>query len=286
MSDMKLLQTVRNWRSRKRLMEFLRANERSGTIVRFRECRFFAGLDNKIEASLLRGERSYDHANFTAVTHFVKPGHVCFDIGANIGVYSVVFARLSGSARNVHAFEPVDHVRRKLTANAKLNDFGSLHINAFALGAGAGSLDMFQVKSGHFRGGTSTFIRNENVAALGDDEFVKRSVEIKTLDWYAADSELARVDFLKIDVEGFEFYVLEGAARAIARFSPAILLEYDETRNGRQGHGEKLRAFLDGHGYQAYEFTSFGDELALLPFAFDRQPRNRNLLCLNPTVSS
>jgi len=46
------------------------------------------------------------------------------------------------------------------------------------------------------------------------------------------------------------------------------------------------RAFLDGHGYRSYEFTTFGDTLALLPFAFDRQPRNRNLLCVNSAVSS
>jgi FkbM family methyltransferase len=283
---MNLLQTVRDWRSRKRLMEFLRANPHSGTIVDFRGCRFFAGLDNKIEASLLRGERHYDLANFTAVVQLVKPSHVCFDIGANIGVYSVVFAGLTGSARNVHAFEPVDHIRAKLMANAKLNGFGPIHMNAFALGAEAGSLEMFQVKSGRFRGGTSTFIRNENVTALGDDEFVTRTVEVRTLDRYAADSELTRVDFLKIDVEGFEFFVLEGAARTIARFHPVILLEYDETRHGKQGHGEKLHAFLDGHGFQAYEFTTFGGNLALQPFAFDRQPRNRNLLCLSSAVSS
>lgn len=283
---MNFLQTVRDWRARKRLLEFLRTHEHSGTIVDFRGCRFYAGLDNKIEASLLRGERHYDLANFTAVTHFVKPGHVCFDIGANIGVYSVVFAGLTGSARNVHAFEPVDHIREKLLANAALNGFGSIHANAFALGAEAGSLEMFQVKSGRFRGGTSTFIRNENVAALGDDEFVTRTVEVRTLDRYAADSALARVDFLKIDVEGFEFFVLEGAARTIARFHPTILLEYDETRHGKQGHGEKLHAFLDEHGYRAHEFTTFGDNLALQPFVFDRQPRNRNLLCMSSAVSS
>lgn len=283
---MNLLQTVRDWRSRKRLLEYLRANKRSGTIVDFRGCRFFAGFDNKIETALLRGERHYDLANFTAVAHFVKPDHVCFDIGANIGVYSVVFAGLTGSARNVHAFEPVDHIREKLMANAKLNGFGAIHMNAFALGAETGSLEMFQVKSGRFRGGTSTFIRNENISALGDDEFITRNVEIRTLDRYAADSELVRVDFLKIDVEGFEFFVLEGATRTVARFHPVILLEYDETRHGRQGHGEKLRAFLDGHGYQAYEFTTFGDDLALLPFAFDRQPRNRNLLCLSSAIAS
>ncbi|HXV14421.1 MAG TPA: FkbM family methyltransferase [Candidatus Krumholzibacteria bacterium] len=279
MPSTSFLQTAREWRARRRLVTYLRAHQHSRAVVEFRGCRFFAGLDNKIEASLLRGERGYDHANFTAATHFVRPGHVCFDIGANIGVYSVVMARLSGSAANVHAFEPVEHIRERLLGNAGLNGYSDLRVNAFALGAEAGSLEMFQVKRGHFRGGTSTFLRNENVATLGEGQFETRTVQIRTLDHYVAEAGLARVDFMKIDVEGFELPVLEGAARTVARFHPVVLMEYDEARHGRQGHGDKLRTFLNGHGYHAYEFTSFGDDLVLSPFDFSGQPRNRNLLC-------
>ncbi len=280
MPSASFLQTAREWRARRRLVQYLRAHDSARAVVEFRGCRFFAGLDNKIEASLLRGKLGYDHANFTAATHFVRPGHVCFDIGANIGVYSVVMASLSGSAANVHAFEPVAHIRDRLMRNIRLNGYTDLHVNAFALGAEAGSLEMFQIKRGRFRGGTSTFVRNENIANLGEGEFERRPVEIRTVDHYVAEAGLPRVDFVKIDVEGFELPVLQGAARTVERFHPVVLMEYDEARHGGRGRGEILGAFLGGHGYQVYEFTSYGDDLVLSPFDFSGQPLNRNLLCV------
>jgi FkbM family methyltransferase len=280
------LRAVRTWRSNRRLTRYLRSDPRAKTIVDFRGCRFFAGLDNKIEASLLRGGHHYDRANFAVVTHFVKPGHVCFDIGANIGVYSMVLARITGSAQNVHAFEPVDHIRGRFIANAKLNDATAINLNDLALGARPGSLDMFQIKPGHFRGGTSTFLRNDSVSALGEDEFVTRPVQVTTLDAYAGKAGLQRIDFLKIDVEGFELQVLEGAAEVISRFAPTMLLEYDESRLRKQDHCDRLRDVLCAHDYQVFEFTAFKDRLALLPFVFAHQPRGRNILCLKPAAAS
>ncbi len=259
----------------------MREDPRSRTITTFRDCRFFAGPDNKIEVSLLRGGRAYDQANFTAVAHFVQPGHVCFDIGANIGVYSMVFARLSGAPDNVHAFEPVDHIRGRFRANARLNGFQSIHLNECALGSETGSLDMHQVKEGVFRGGTSTLVRNENIAALGEAAFVTRPVQVTTLDRYAAAAALERVDFLKIDVEGFELHVFEGAVETLARFRPTILFEYDDARHGEKSQRERMREILDGNGYRTFEFTAFRDRLAMLPFGFTHQPRNRNLLSVH-----
>ncbi len=271
-------EALRDWRARRRLAAWMRGEHRSKTITSFRGCRFFAGADNKIEAALLRGERAYDQANFTAVTHFVLPGDVCFDIGANIGVYSMVFARLSGSPDRVHAFEPVDHIRDRFLANARLNGFESIHLNALALGAEPGSLDMHQIKEGVFRAGTSTLVRNENLAALGEDAFVTRPVTVTTLDRYVADAALERVDFIKIDVEGFELPVLQGAKETLTRFRPAILFEYDEIRHGDAAQRERLRAIFAERGYRTFEFTAFRDRLGLIPFDFTRQPRNRNLL--------
>ncbi len=275
------LETVRDWRARRKLLGYLRAHAGACAVVEFRGCHFYAGLDNKIEASLLRGERAYDHANFTAAVHFVRPGHVCLDVGANIGVYSNVLARLSGSGEQVHAFEPVDHVRAKLLENARLNAHSTMHVNSFALGANAGALEMYQVKSGLFRGGTSTFVRNENVDAMGEEAFEKRVVEVRTLDAYVQNAALPRVDFIKIDVEGFELFVLQGAGQTLERFRPVVLIEYDQTRHGRQGHGEALHSLLASRGYRSFEFASAGDELVLFPFDFSGQPRNRNVLCVS-----
>ena len=280
MIETSLFEAFAEWMSSRRRRKFLRNKTNWQTVVRFRGCNFFAGGDNKIEAVLLRGERYYDRNNFVAISRFVKPGSVCFDIGANIGVYSAVFARISGDAGKVHSFEPVDHIRNKLISNARLNGFEALNVNAFALGSEQGVLEMHQIKEGRFRGGTSTFVNTENIAMMGKDEFVTRDVEIKTLDQYVLDARVTKIDFLKIDVEGFELEVLKGAADTLSRFKPTMIFEYDEGRHGN--HAESLRGLLSGHGYKTYEFRSFRDTLVLLPFEFDHQPMNRNVLSWNP----
>jgi FkbM family methyltransferase len=279
MPEATLFQTFTRWISSKKLRKFLSDKNNWKTVVQFRECSFFAGGDNKIEAALMRGQRYYDRDNFTAVDSFVKPGHVCFDIGANIGVYSVIFGKLSGSAKRVHSFEPVEHIRARLQANIRLNGMEAINVNGFALGSEPGLLEMLQIKEGHFRGGTSTFVKNENIAEMGESEFEKRQVEIRTLDQYVIDVGLDRVDFIKIDVEGFELNVLRGAEDTLSQFKPTIILEYDERRHGE--HGDSIKELLLRHGYQTYQFTSFDETLVLLPFDFTCQPINRNILCWN-----
>lgn len=280
MTESTVFGAVARWLSSRRLRKFLSGERDWRTVVRFRGCAFFAGDDNKIEAALLRGERHYDRDNFTAASSFVKPGHVCFDIGANIGVYSVVFAKLSGDASRVHAFEPVDHIRARLRANARLNGMETMNVNGFALGAESGVREMLQIKEGRFRGGASTFVRTENVDQIGEGEFEKRNVEVRTLDQYVLGARVTRVDFLKVDVEGFELEVLQGASNTLSTYKPTLILEYEEGRHG--GQGGAIRELLSGHGYRAYKFVSFGDTLVLLPFDFTHQPFNRNVLCWNP----
>lgn len=262
--------------------EFMKHRKDSKEIVSFRECSFFAGSDNKIEAALIKSKNSYDWENFQVLSHFIKPNYTCFDIGANIGVYSLIMARLTENDANVHSFEPVLHIRDRLAANARLNGFNGLNLNDFALGAEQGSLDMYQVKKGVYRGGTSTFIDNENIANLGKDNFEVVSVKIDTLDNYVISKNIKNLDFIKIDVEGFEQNVLMGGKETFARFKPTVLMEYDLVRHEKEGF------FTDhfiGNGYQAFEFRCFGRHLVLVPFSFDRTPFNRNILCLHPSLS-
>lgn len=255
------------------------------TIVEFRACKFWAGPDNKIESVLLQNNEKYDVCNFSAIEKLVNSDDVCFDIGANIGVYSTVLSRLSGDDSNVHSFEPVSHIRKRLTMNAKLNGFGNINVNDFALGAAPETIYMNQIKEGVFRGGTSSFLKNENWQSLTEDDFETVPVDVKTLDAYLADKKLEKVNFLKIDVEGFEWNVLQGAQKTLQTFKPHILMEYDFERHNEEQSPEAYKSFFEDLGYKAYEFTIGGGELFLLPYKFEHTPINRNILCLHPDVS-
>jgi len=263
---------------------FMRQRTDWKTVIEFRNCKFWAGPDNKIEAVLLQSDGRYDISNFAAIEKLVNHGDVCFDIGANIGIYSVIFSKLSGQDTNTHSFEPVAHIRNRLTMNAKLNGFDDIHVNAFALGATPETTNMNQVKEGVFRGGTSSFLKNENWQSLSESDFEAVPVEIKTLDSYASNKNLKKINFLKIDVEGFEWNVLQGAQETLKRFKPHILMEYDFDRHNEEQKPDDYKDFFESIGYRAYEFVLGGGELYLLPYTFGHTPINRNIICIHPEL--
>ena len=258
---------------------FFRERPSAVRIVPFREGHFFASMTNKIEAALLSVGNKYDWANHQMLASFVGPDSICFDIGANIGVYSVVMGHRATASGAVHAFEPVSHIRKKLEANVRLNGLTWVTVNSHALGAEDAVMDMYQVKEDQFRGGTSTFRHNENVTSMGADKFNVTPVQVKTLDGYARDKSLNRIDFMKIDVEGFEWPVIEGGQTAIETFRPTILMEYDPVRHAE--YADRFRDFFDRVNYVAYEFVPFGQEMVFVPFPFDRCPLGRNIVCVN-----
>lgn len=260
---------------------FLNRQKMWKQIATFKGCKFFAGPDNKLEASLLLPGENYDKDNFTAIEKLVKKGDICFDIGANIGIYSVILSKISGEATNVHSFEPVNHIRQRLEANCKLNGFQSININNIALGAARSTAEMFQIKKGMYRGGTSTFIENDNVDSLGKDKFDVCTVDIIQLDEYVKEKKLSKIDFLKIDVESFEWQVLQGGRKTVSDFSPTILMEYDPVRHGEKNDSNQFKEFFEEYDYQVYEFKAFGDELTLIPFEFNHIPIQRNILCFS-----
>ncbi len=247
------------------------------TIANFRGCKLWAGPDNKIEKKILWRGDNYDLLNFEVIHELVFPGSICFDIGANIGVYSLIFSKLSGGSCNVHSFEPVNHIRDKLVANARLNGYDGLNVNDFALGEAATTIDMYQVKEGVFRSGTSSFLKNEAVDAIGPDNFEVKPVSVSTLDNYVKERAISRIDFIKIDVEGFEWNVLQGAVNSVEQLRPSILMEYDDIRH--KPVSSEMRNFFERARYTVYEVARVGGKVCYLPWDFSKNPRCRNILC-------
>ena len=248
------------------------------SIASFRRCQFFVSDNNKIERAIKEKGEEYDRDNFELIVRMVKSGNVCFDIGANIGVYSVIFASLSGQDELVHAFEPVTHIRTKMYANLKLNGFVNANVNPFALGSSCANMTMYQIREGQFRGGVSSFVINENYDELGADAYEERDVEILTLDGYVEDRKIDRIDFIKIDVEGFELDVLKGAKEVLKKFSPYLLFEYDPERV--MNRNSEIRDLLIEARYRTCEFKFIEGQIVFRDFDFSRKPIQRNLFCL------
>jgi FkbM family methyltransferase len=150
----------------------------------------------------------------------VRPGDVVLDVGANIGHHTVVYSKAAGPAGRVYAFEPQRWVFQVLCANLVANDCLNASAHRLALGDKPGRLRLQAVDY--------TADLNFGAAALSklfQGDMRGESVPVGTLDAFVADEEVPRVDFVKLDVQTFELFVLQGAKETLRRFRPRLFVE-------------------------------------------------------------
>lgn len=153
--------------------------------------------------------QEYDREVAAFIRGRVRKGAVCLDVGANVGVYVLQFARWAGPRGRVVAFEPNPGALAALGRHVEMNGLtGQVEVVAAAVGARAGSATMYAAGSdGMSRLGAP----NELIAARTRP----LTVPVVTLDEFCRARSLAP-DWLFMDIEGFEFAALEGARRLIA----------------------------------------------------------------------
>jgi len=205
--------------------------------VTLKQCRhgplLFLNSDQYVGRSLLvYGEFSELEANL--FTQIVRPGQTIVEIGANIGAHTVHLAQLVGPGGKIHAFEPQRIIFQILCANIALNGLFNVHTHH----AGAGST------AGHLQVPPLNYAEEGNFGGLSlSDAAIGEVVPIVRLD----DMALASLSVLKVDVEGMEYQVLDGARDTIAQHRPLIYVE-----NDRQDKSPALIGLLMELGYTMY----------------------------------
>jgi len=147
-----------------------------------------------------------------------KNRSVIFDVGANIGYYTVNCAKLNPNTQ-IHAFEPVPSTFEQLQNNVHINQLdGQVRLNNFALGTGPSQDKIYYPK---FSGSAAASL--QQLHPEEDQEIIP--IEISTLDKYVSDNHIQHLDFIKIDVEGAELLVLKGGLNTISKYKPIIFIE-------------------------------------------------------------
>lgn len=202
----------------------------------------------------------YERDKQMAVERFVRPGMVMFDVGANVGFYTLAFSRLGGDAGRVYAFEPDAGNVVKLRRHAVLNHLSNTAIVQVAV---AGHIGLVGFTSG----------AAGETGRLGGDDYL---VPVTSLDTLVASSAVSAPDFVKMDVEGAEASVLEGARELLAAGRTIWLIAL---------HGEipKRDCFrlLKEYGYLIEDLaghrvdeTFGGDEIAAIPGHLANSPQS------------
>lgn len=176
----------------------------------------------------------------------LQPGALIVDVGANIGFFTLaVLAKSEGAT--VHGFEPSPGSFALLKACILRNNLASrVTLNQVALYSEPGEMG-FQVHADKY--GAYDGFRDTGYAGVGESTVTK--VQVTTLDMYAQQVGLDRLDLLKIDVEGAELFVLRGARDVLTRLRPTVLFEvgYQNLRPFGILPSDLYR-FFDGIGYR------------------------------------
>ena len=141
----------------------------------------------------------------------LRPADVVLDIGANIGVTAHILSDFVPQGR-VHAFEPGPDLFAMLQKNLQHNGVGNVTPVQCAVSDSPGTLQFLQDSA-------YGFLTHEGPAHM------THPVRITTVDDYVREQGLQRVDFIKIDVEGFEPQVMRGARETLLRFRPIVYFE-------------------------------------------------------------
>lgn len=187
---------------------------------------------------------------FAFLATVLKPGHVFLDIGANDGFFTVFAARRVGQAGRVYAFEPSEREFTRLQANLALNRSRNVRAVRKALAEVNGQAWLKLGERGH-----------EGQNTLGDFAHeVKQAgvqmVDLCRLDDFVRAEGLSRVDVIKMDVEGAEHRVLEGARETLQQFRPILLLELlDQALRFQSSSAAAVVGLLRQAGYTIYDFS-------------------------------
>jgi FkbM family methyltransferase len=192
-----------------------------------------SNMDVYVGGSLLRyGEFSQLEVEF--LKPYLQPGAVVLDIGANVGALTLPFATLVGPKGAVIAFEPQRLCFQTLCANVALNSLTNVVTFQRALGSEMGVLRVPL---------TDPYQRNNYGGLALSADANGEHVEVWTID----EMGLPKAGLCKIDVEGMETEVLQGARGYIAEHRPVLYLEAD-----RHERKPELMALLDELEYTAY----------------------------------
>jgi FkbM family methyltransferase len=174
---------------------------------------------------------TYELSKLNLLCKFLRAGQVMYDVGANVGLYTLLGSRIVGSEGSIYAFEPLSENCRLLERHLELNHITNCRVINAAASNHAG-IRKFDTTNGALMG------------RLSDSG--ETSVQTLDLDsFWMAEPGSRRPQFLKIDVEGAEMDVLRGASSLLSACAPGLLL----ATHGPEVHA-KCNGYLASLGYK------------------------------------
>jgi len=173
------------------------------------------------------------------------PEDIVFDVGANIGWYSILFSKYFSGVK-VHSFEPDPENFGILKFNIELNNFENVFLNNIGLGKEKGIVKLYQYKKGN--------LGRHSMLEINDGYGSTIDVNISSFDEYIKNMKIniSKIKFLKIDIEGYEYFAFLGG-KEFLKYIPTIMAEFSPSYMRKVGlDPAKLISLL-----RSYDFSPF-----------------------------
>lgn len=181
---------------------------------------------------------------------FLRPGDVFVDIGANIGLYTLIAALCTRGSGQVYSFEPCMKTYQRLVKNVELNDMHHVRCHQMALSDHSGPIEMNVSLDGYDAW-------NSIMKPFEGSEFAIETVRAAKWDDLSREYKLmGKVKMMKIDVEGWEGHVLSGGCESFSR-NDAPILQIELTDKACQSAGTSCHTLyrqLEEFGYKMFVY--------------------------------
>lgn len=174
---------------------------------------------------LVKFKKSFEYSSLQIFASLLKKGNTILDVGANSGLYSIFYSKLVGEQGFVYAFEPDTSTYALLLENLKLNECKNISTYNFALSNKESCVEMISYSPEDLnlklQGDSFKYMKEVS----GKSEAAGNGMKAYKLDDLEEIRQIEKIDFIKIDVEGAELLVLQGALNIIQKHRPVIIFE-------------------------------------------------------------
>lgn len=199
----------------------------------------------------------------------LKKDDVVLDVGANIGIYSLIAGKKVGTKGKVYGFEPADIAFERLQYHIDLNGLNNI----------------VPIKSGvsNYTGKAEFNICEDDAFnSLGDKplkEIInKNTIDIVSIDEFVSQNNISKVDVIKVDTEGAEFLVFEGAEKTLEKFKPTLFFEINPiVTKGFSNNIDQLLKLIRSYDYKLFEIIKY----KLVELKDGESPKTNEIIAVN-----
>jgi len=226
-------------------------------------------VDNHGVDHVIAAYRNFEPGILRLIRKNINNEDIFVDIGANIGQHSLYAAHF---CKHVYAFEPIERLCFQFLKSVYKNELYNIHVFNYGLGNEDKEMNIFTAANNM---GSSSVIEKKNRINNG-------SIKIKRLDDIRKKCGIEKVDFMKVDVEGYEWEVLQGVKQTLLKWKPKIILEYspDLYNKINDSTAQSIFTFLKELNYTIVDVDNDGSKYDVVnDFNQIKNVQQTNLYC-------